>query len=267
MKTSRVGMIYSLYKKELVAAKNELLMIMTFILGANAFLFYKHQTGWPVEASFIFSLFLLLFVVATTFFRAFSVVRNEWKENTVYLVMSLPITGVDVFLSKLLALLTQLIGLSIIALIGASLFIPIIPEVSYVLEQIQMEFTSVRLIWNALKIGLLGILGMNQAIIFAFFSAVVGKLFKKFSGLITLITFIGISMINSKFIDWIGNFFIDQGMGERIESQLMGLDVTMMTAMETMLNVYTLLFTIITVVTSAGVFFATAALYDRKVEL
>lgn len=107
MKISGGKKLFTLYKKDLTILKFETLLILGSIIVFNLFLYYKAKTSWPLDMSLGLSTLLLSFVPLFTFFRAFNFIKEEWKENTVYFMMSLPTSGNIIFLSKFLALLTQ----------------------------------------------------------------------------------------------------------------------------------------------------------------
>ncbi|MTI56928.1 hypothetical protein [Geosporobacter ferrireducens] len=262
MGISRGNMLYTLYKKDLKASRFELLLIVGIILAVNLYIFYKTTTGWPPQAGFVMNVGGTITIFIAIFIKAFITVRNEWKENTVYLMMSLPVSGRMIFLSKMLSLLTQWIALE--ALLGLSAFLflrgMMTPDSWGKLAEIPFEFKI-----EVVKLGFLIFLGATQALILAFFSSVVGKLFKKFSGLITFGTFIAGSILTSKVSDIIINAVSRYHLEDLGNSQI---NFSNGTAWVTIFpnNIYIAL-TVVLIGVSAALFFGTAAIYDRKVEL
>ena len=270
MKISNSKKLTTLYKKDLAAAKFETLLIMGFILVGNLFLYYKAKTSWPIEISLVFSTLILGFVPLSTFFRAFSFIRSEWKENTVYFMMSLPTTGNVIFLAKLLALLTQFFLLGAIALIFTGTFVFMHPQFQHIWVVIKDISTTPEIIWEMSKIGILLFVGFGLSIIIAFLSAVIGKLFKKFSGLITFVAFIAINYGTSAIIVKLLELVNTPRFNSYMQKSMMidGANVTwQLTPGVGLSGVDFSIISILLIGASVLLFLGTTAIYDRKVEL
>ena len=262
METSKGNMLYTLYKKDLKASRFELALIAGIILVINLYIFYKTTTGWPMQVGFGMNMGGAIAIFIAIFIKAFMTVRNEWKENTVYLMMSLPVSGKMIFLSKLLSLLTQWIALEALVGLGAFLFFRgmMTPYDWGKLAAIPFGFKM-----EIVKMMFLVLLGANQALILAFFSSVIGKLVNKFSGLITFGTFIGgnilISKISSMIINVVSKYQLED-LGSR------QINLSDGTAWVTIMpnSLYIAIALVITGV-SVALFFGTAEIYDRRVEL
>ena len=265
MKFSNGKKLFTLYKKDLAASKFETLLILGFIIVGNLFLLYKTKTAWPLDMAIALSMLALGFVPLFTFFKAFNFIREEWKENTVYFMMSLPTTGNIIFLSKFLALLTQFFILGAVALTFS---------ISFILMQsgIQQAWIAMRgigdmqqAIWEISKVGIIMFLSFAMVIITAFFSAVVGKLFRKFSGLITFIVFIATNYVSTKSIAEIMEL-ITEGMSNPYIQKEMMVGGTVVFS-QILPNSIFMSIIILIIITSILLFLATTTIYDKKVEL
>lgn len=265
MKISKSRKLWTLYKKDLAASKFESLLILGFILVGNLFLYYKAKTSWPSDISLVFSMIISGFIPLFTFLKAFNFIRSEWKENTVYWIMSLPTSGNNIFLAKFMALLSQFFVLGIIALAFTLSFIFMKTELQDILRNLKefIDYSQVGL--EAIKIGVIMFLGFGMTIIIAFFSAVVGKLFDKFSGLITFLVFIFTNYITSrllmKLIELTSRVRLDSYMQERILA-----DGTII-SWQLIPNQIFISSLVLTILISALIFLTTTSIYDRRVEL
>ncbi|MFW5649286.1 MAG: hypothetical protein ACOCG5_09370 [Candidatus Alkaliphilus sp. MAG34] len=265
MKISGGKKLFTLYKKDLAASKFETLLILGFITVGNLFLLYKAQTSWPLDMSMALSTLFLGFVPLFTFFKAFNFIREEWKENTIYFMMSLPTTGNTIFLSKFLAMLTQFFILEITAVVFIAIFMLMNPGMQQVWEAIRDVSNMGQIVWEFSKIGVIASLSFSMVIITAFFSSVVGKLFKRFSGLITFIVFIAMNVISTKSITKIIELINRGGLNPYIQKEMMVEGTTVF--VQVLPNSIFVPTIILTAIVSVLVFLATATIYDRKVEL
>ncbi|HZX21606.1 MAG TPA: hypothetical protein VFF25_04385 [Clostridia bacterium] len=265
MKISNGKKLLTLYKKDLAASKFETLLILGFIIVGNLFLLYKAKTSWPIDMSLALSMLSLGFVPLFTFFKAFNFIREEWKENTVYFMMSLPTTGNTIFLSKFLALLTQFFILGVTAVIFVSIFMLMQTQIQQVWMVIKDIDNIHLIIWEIGKVGIIMFLSFAMTIITAFFSAVVGKLFRKFSGLITFIVFIATSYVSARLMSSIVGS-INQGMfNSYVQKEMIVGEAEIF--LQVLPNSIFIPSIILIIIISALLFLATTTIYDKKVEL
>lgn len=264
MKISGSKKLFTLYKKDLAAFKSETLLILGFIVVGNLFLFYRAKTSWPVDMSLALSMLFLGFVPLYIFFRAFGIIREEWKANTVYFMMSLPTTGNIIFLSKLLALLTQFFMLGIVAIASTTVFVLMKTEIQQIWMVIRDIGNMHQIVWEIVKASVTMFLSFIMVIITAFFSAVVGKMFKRFSGLITFVIFIATNYVTTgltaKIIELINKSGLD--FFSRKEIMLRGI-----VSVQFLSNSFFVFTVILSITVSILLFLATTTIYDKKVEI
>ena len=256
--------LVTLYKKDLAASKFETLLILGFIVAGNLFLYYKAKTSWELDMCTALSVLPLGFVPLFTFFRAFGFIREEWKENTIYFMMSLPTTGNVIFLSKFLALLTQFFVLGVVASIFTATFILMEPGIQQVWMTIKDISNVHQIVWEFAKVGIMMFLSFAMAIITAFFSAVVGKLFRRFSGLITFVVFIITNYVSTNSIVEIVKLVNNGGPNPYMRREVM---VKGNILLQVLPNPVFVVSIILIIIVSILLFLATSTIYDRKVEL
>lgn len=265
MKISGGKKLFTLYKKDLAASKFDTLLILGFIIAGNLLLFYKAKTSWPLDMSLGLSTLFLGFVPLFTFFKAFSFIREEWKENTVYFMMSLPTTGNTIFLSKFLAILTQFFILGAVAVLFTAIFMLMQLEIQQIWTVIREVSNIQQIVWEFGKIGIITSLSFAMVIITAFFSAVIGKLFRKFSGLITFIVFIATNYVSTRSIAGIIELINKSGLNPYIQKEML-IENTMV-FVQVIPNSIFVPIMILVIIASILLFLATTTIYDKKVEL
>lgn len=247
MAISKSKMFSTLLKKDLLLGKNENILIFICIVVVNLFAYIK----LPLETAFPISSMLLFFIPLSIFFKAFTIIDSEWKQNTVYLMMSLPISGKMIYLSKLGALLIQWIILTIAALpFTVLMYFQLFINVSLPSEIINL-FTSMPL-EIAIEIGKISIiilLGFMLSLIMVFFSTTFGKLFK-FSTVVAVTCFIFLQWLNGK----LSNVFLERFSPTEIPNQLIG-------------NGPFFTSVIGLIIISSILFLGATTIYEKKVEL
>jgi hypothetical protein len=184
MANSKANMLKKLYLKDLREARTEIFIVAAVTLTLITWVYLK--TEGPGRSMILIPIMLALglagFLPIITSFR---LVGREWGFNTIYMLMSLPVSGTIMLGSKLLVLITEYIVCTImVGIIGGTAVIISFPEVwEYLLTDSYF-----------IKVVLLAYVTTISGIIFVFcnsiFSQVTGKLFSKYSGLITFIVFI-----------------------------------------------------------------------------
>ncbi|MCC5909049.1 MAG: ABC transporter permease [Clostridiaceae bacterium] len=251
MKIANGSMLSTLYKKDIMSMKLENIIMLVGILLGHLYFAYKASTGWhpgtiPFTSSTIFSIVLFVILLGT-----FSSIRREWNNNTIYLIMSLPVGGKTIFLSKLLTILTQLVVFG-----GLSVLLGILSSLHFLGSDLLVEglgfISKYQLIQELLKFVTLLFIGVIQIIFVAFFSSIVGSLFKRFSGFITFAIFV----ISNVIIGRIYTEMLKLFMHLHIESTRQSISSEFFLAQVGLMLVISIIF-----------FFLTSAVYDKKVEL
>ena len=273
MEKNSSSKLWAMYKKDVMNLKTESIFMLAFVLGINVFIYYRVITsestfgasGYGVLSAMV--VFGALFLV---FIRSFSLVSSEWKDNTLHMIMPLPIGGNTIFFSKLLAILTQTFivgGISFALTLGAVYMILELEDIQQIFNFLAMDSGGLLSsnLMEILKMAGYGFVSFASLIVLVFFSSVVGRMFTKLSGLITFVVFILSNVLIGQltgFIDGAVNF--DQGSRVMILGEPGGGMTGSMTFMGTPELIFGIIFTVII---SLIFFFATTYLYEQKVEL
>lgn len=190
MQNSKTKMLGQLYKKDLREIRPEIIFIVAATIIINTWVYLAVDEKAIVAVPLVASLGLagLLPVISS-----FKLLAKEWSNNTVYLIMSLPVSGAMILGSKLLALITQyIIG---ILVVGVTAFI----TSSSALPEMWQEIMGYPELKDMIKLAIfLNIMGLTNIIFFistSFLSQLIGRLSRKHSGLITVAVFIAIFII------------------------------------------------------------------------
>ncbi|NBG87960.1 hypothetical protein [Isachenkonia alkalipeptolytica] len=273
MEKNSSSRLWAMYKKDVMNLRTESIFMLAFVLGINAFVYYQVVTtestlgasGYGVLSSMV--VFGALFLV---FIRSFSLVSSEWKDNTLHMIMPLPIGGNTIFFSKLLAILTQafIVGsISFGLTLGAVYMILELEDVQQIFNFLAMDSGGLLSsnIAEIFKMAGYGFISFASLIVIVFFSSVVGRMFTKLSGLITFVVFILSNVLLGQATRLVDSV-VDFEQGSRV--MYLGDPGAQMTGSMTFMGTPELLFGIFfTVGTSVLFFLATTYLYEKKVEL
>lgn len=194
MQTSSLKKFFKLYAKEMRELRPEILIVLIATLVIDIFFYFKAQ-DLPVVIVGPFMMILGL-AALLPFISSFKLLGREWNSNTVYLLLSLPVKGGSILGSKLLALLSQyLIGTVVVSVGGIILAALLFPEpgLAETLRQAQALGIDTRIqtmLSSGLLLFLMSLAGMAYVICISFFSQLLGKLVRRFSGPATAIVFV-----------------------------------------------------------------------------
>ncbi|MGI6285039.1 hypothetical protein SEF58_04385 [Neomoorella humiferrea] len=194
-----------LYRKELRDLRLESMVVLGLILLWNFFLYYKAGTAtWPPGTHLVFSLMMLVITGFLPLIESFKIWGDEWKNNTVYLLLSLPVNGQQVVLAKLLAVLTQFILLSLAALLATgALFKATVLDAYFVMinNEIWQLIRQYRLILAIITVN--GILELANVVLLAFLGSLLGQSVRKFSGWLAGAFFLAGMYVSGKLATWL----------------------------------------------------------------
>jgi hypothetical protein len=239
-------MFLTLYKKEMRELAVEITAIIS-IVAVSALLFYlNYNTSNPriLAVPFILAAGLIGLVPLISSLRLIS---KEWTNNTIYLIMSLPVKGSMILGSKFLALITEYIaGTGAVLLAGSLLFIGLVPEA---IQKIQIYSEIIP--W---EIGVYAYLSTIVILAYflsiSFFSQMMAKLIQKFRWLVAVVSFLTTWWLSDKLIGELGAGYVY--MLNHIDQIEMGtLGVT----------------TIAYMLAALLIFLLAVLIYNRKVEL
>lgn len=223
MQKSRLKMLGQLYLKDMHDLKAEIIIVLAITLLLDTWIYYisgyrRQVVILPTALSVGLVVLIPLMTMGLAAFiplvSSFKMLGREWNSNTVYLIMSLPVSGTMIMISKLLAVLSQfLIGTLVAGVTGGLMLWNIFPEVQPFITQNVHHFIYLYLMLVVL------LLYLTTS---SFLSQVIGHLSRRYSGLITTAIFIVIIYVVGKITDVFDGLFptIHSGTGNIISGAI-----------------------------------------------
>ncbi len=244
---------WALYRKELHELRPEILIVAG--LGLLVLILLA-TVGSPARNVLVFPWGMMIGLAGLLPIVSSFRLGREWNTNSIYLLMSLPVKGGTVLGAKLAALITQyLLGILVIGVTGLIMAVVMIPDLSsawQALSRITIDPSLwSQIIWGLVLAFVFSLVLLAYVVNISFFSQVVGRLVKRYSGLLTAGIFL--------FTLWLAGKVI-LGIWEGL-SQAQFIDVT--TAPLQLMGTNTLIFAVV----AAAVFILTVLIYDRRTEL
>lgn len=178
----------NLIRKELLGEKNWIIGLCGFVVGINLlFLPLAEKThGFSVIAVILLTIpaFPLMALV-----RSFLIWKNEWDQRNSFLLLSLPVRGYKVVLSKFGALTVEI---SLYLLLG--ILLPYLTFKGFSSDGFDFLFTTF------LKIWLFEVFIILFIVPFPFFSYLLGRVFSRFSGWVTTGGLLGLLFIFPRYL-------------------------------------------------------------------
>lgn len=256
MSNSKLKMFTKLYLKDLHEVTVEILIVVIGVALVTAGFLLSSDQKAPL---LIFPLILLLGLAGfLPLISSFKLLSREWSQNTVYLVMSLPVSGAMILGAKMAVLLTQYIGGTL--LITLSSYLLYVTKLSQFLtpqqQGLMMLYNHPQLFQSLLAFYVSGLVFLTFLCCTSFFSQIAGKLSAKFSGLVTAVTFIITLILSGKILDALGT-----GSNElyHMMIQISGDTANYISNM----NMSSLSYLVLAIL----LFILAAVIYDRKLEL
>lgn len=254
MYSNKLKMLGQLYRKDMHQVLPELTVVIAISIVLDLWMLFGSLRDGRIGIC-ILPMFLTLGLAALLpLVSSFKVFNQEWNDKSIYLLMSLPASGSMVIGSKLLALFSQYLAGTLVVGIGSALSTyHAIPSSVKILAGWQNVLSNPELYKLGALIYLLTIVGMLCLFCNSFLSQMLGRLSRKFSGLVTAGVFILIVWLVGKITGLAGVYLpVDRA----IWGNLSG---TLYQAMGWMNLIY-LLITII-------LFISAVLVYDRYLEL
>lgn len=254
MHSNKLKMLGQLYMKDLHEVIPEIMIVLVGVVLVTASFMLRSEPSpvLIVPLILLFGLAGLLPLVAS-----FKLLSREWANNTVYLIMSLPVSGTMVLGAKMLVLISQYVGGTL--LIGMSGYLFYIKGLDQFFSPQQpghMLLQNPELFQYMLACYFSGLVFLIFLCCTSFLSQVVGKMSRKFSGLITTGAFITILIISGKIFDVLGMVSIS---GNAMSLRMM----VNANSLINDLNVSSLSHLLLAII----IFILAVIIYDRKLEL
>jgi len=189
MENSKFQMFKSLYLKDFREVRLEILIV---VLAAVVFIGWAYlKTEGPVRTViFVPAVLTMGMAVVLPVISSFKLLGREWRYNTIYMMMCLPISGTMMLGSKLLVIITQYV----IGTLAVALTAGIALGISF--PDLWQQFIGHADYYNIILAAYLAsITGILFICCSSFLSQIVGKLSAKGSGFITFIVFIVVMIL------------------------------------------------------------------------
>ncbi len=206
MYSSKWKMFGQLYRKDMHQVLPELIIVIAISLILDLLMFFSFigsemRRAMVVIVPMFMTLGLAAFLPLVSSFKTFS---QEWNNNTIYLLKSLPVSGAMTMGAKLMALFSQFfIGILVVGVGGALVTYHTLPQEIKTIPELTVALNyppnhKYLAIFLLITITVMLYLFCNS-----FISQVIGRLSRKFSGLITGVVFIAIMWLTGKFTGFI----------------------------------------------------------------
>jgi len=258
-------MLFNLYKKELNKFKKGTILFLGLVLIINIFFLYKTYNGWSLESGFLINTFLL----PLTFFIPLilsesKLIGQEFKDNTIYLSMTLPVSSEKIFLSKFLAVITQYIVYSLSVIILMSIQFMIFLNRTPYIQEIKQLF-DIRVFSMATSLYIFSIVGLLYLVSAVFLSSIIGKTFKRYSKLISFASVLAILYVGGKII----GFMMDglDKIGLTFNNIVINYNMEKFMGALNDVGSGLLMTSAIILFVTAIIYFMTCKIYDKKIEI
>ncbi|MGM0438636.1 MAG: ABC transporter permease [Bacillota bacterium] len=196
----------SLYKKEIRAMFFFVVVSILIVLAWELFLFYKSSV-WPSELILGLSFLPTSFFPLIMLWQGYQSYRHEWKDDTIYMLLTLPSPGWKISLAKLAA------GFSyyLTVVLFTALMIFLINDKSFI-SQLPTYISRSYIYKTSLLLGIAYIIFGMTPYILSQFSCLVSRFYSRFKGLVSIVVFIltnyliyRIASVISPIFNWLPN--------------------------------------------------------------
>ena len=264
-------MFTSLFKREIEKLEKGTLIFSAVILLINAYSFFGIYTSKIIGEQDMVGEILAVVVLNGMFFginfftslisSSSKTFNSEWKNNTIYLTMSLPVSTEKKFLAKICAVVISYIANSLIIfmILGLELFMIVNKTSRFNLLSPVNEIMTMDKLLAVILLFIVSIGAYLYVLNIALLADTIGKLFKKYKTLITIVLGYFLMYFGIKVIGFFNGGWIDKiidSTNYQMPKNLLGaiwLD-----------SIYEIL---IFVSLSAIIWLITSKLYDRKIEI
>lgn len=175
-----------LLQKDLEASRLPVAFLSGITLLIMLFVRYKISSGaWPVETMLAAVAIPGMFMPLWLMWQSFQTLRLEWREDTVYTLLVLPVAGWQIMLAKLASICAEYTVLFTVNVAGALVFfwgpleplLAVLPSISW-------------LLWNLLLLYLASLVALAGFVIFVQLAFVVSKMVGRLQGLVAIWTLV-----------------------------------------------------------------------------
>jgi hypothetical protein len=214
-----------LFKKELLGEKNWIIGFCGFVLAVNLLFFPLVKVTEGVMAMVVIFFTLPSFPLMALV-RSFLILKNEWDSNTNFLLLSLPVRGYKIVLTKL-----GVLGVEIFLYIFLVFLVPYIMLTGFT-EEFSVDVLTFLKLWFLTSFRIL------LVVPFAMFPYLLGRFVVKAKGWITAGSFIAVLLIYLRYISFGSKIFVhfpEISMGFTLAGEVETFSLSIATMMATFL--------------------------------
>lgn len=170
--------------KDLEESKLPILINCGITIVWLLFLRYRLETGWPLEAVAALALLPMGFLPFWFMWQTYQSLRSEWRDDTIYTLLALPVPGWFITLAKMMALLLEYTITAAVWVIGllAVFWAPFRPELTELFSLLPVTW----FLKNGLLIYLATVAIYASFITYVQLAYIVAKIVGRFHGLVLL---------------------------------------------------------------------------------
>ncbi|BCJ87572.1 ABC-2 family transporter permease [Effusibacillus dendaii] len=183
--------------------RTQLVVALTALLLLQLIAFISLQTATTLPGKMGLALTMSLSMAIVMFIppiHAYTIWHNEWKQNSIYLLLALPVSKNSIFWSKFIVILSEylLLGAAFLILMcGQVLFSGRFPELP--VDEIMKRLSDPVFISQMVSLPV----SLASFIPLIFMSVLAGKAFRKHSTFITGISIIALFILTNKIDNWL----------------------------------------------------------------
>jgi ABC-type transport system involved in multi-copper enzyme maturation permease subunit len=248
-------MFGQLYYKDLHEIIPELIVVLGLSVALLLSIIIGAEKNTATNAILVLPvIFVMVLAGLLPVAASFKLLSREWNNNTVYLIMSLPVSGTMIMLSKLAVLLTMYLSGTILAGLSGLALVSRMASISQLLARYP-QLSSYTLAFY-----LLFLCGVAYLCCSSFLAQIIGQLSSKHSGLLTAAVFILIIYTAGRLTNQIAIWFdYSQSRLINLRSQIPGMDPSFLHGMAGASLTYAVIAVLLLIL---AIF-----IYNRRVEL
>lgn len=177
-----------LLRKDLEASKLPILINCVLLIGWLLLLRYRLAAKLPIEAVFALLVVPLTFLPLWFMWQSLRTLRSEWREDTIFSLLLLPVTGWQLISAKLVALVIE--ATVIVITYSGGILILFQNTIRSLLSDILTGISLTLLLKNGLLVYLGAVALFTSFLIFVQLAFIVAKLIGRFHGLVMIWVFI-----------------------------------------------------------------------------
>jgi ABC-type transport system involved in multi-copper enzyme maturation permease subunit len=183
----RIHAYWKLLRKEFEGSKMIVSILLASVILWDIFL-YSRLGKSNDQVIFVLSVLPFGIIPLWALLDGFLTFRREWQGNHMYLLLSLPVKGWHLTTAKFITTAMEMFVYVLVT--GAGTFLVNRRVIATILESLPDIYPMRYLVWAGVQIFFVCLLGILSLLCISQFSYIVGRMFERFGGLISVWTFV-----------------------------------------------------------------------------